>query len=275
MKSRGLVVAIAVVLAVLAAVGVIVYTSSVRDNAIVENTTPVIASSQDIPAGTELDSLIAANVFKTINVPDADLVPGAVTDITQLQGKTSSAPIFQNEQIPEARIGVGGINNLGIGEGNVGLGLQVEGSGAVNGYIQTGDHVALYATFAAGTVVTRENLRFYLTGAQINRLLQSVGGGTTTNPSVIVMPTDFTFTLVPAIKVLAVQNPETDPSTGRAASGASTFVLDLSPTDATNVVFAIGHATLYMGLLPPGNDTGYDEPGTIGAPYGRVVGVAK
>ncbi len=68
MKSRGLVVAIAVVLAVLAAVGVIVYTSSVRDTAITEGTTPVIASSQDIPSGTQLDPLIASNVFKTINV---------------------------------------------------------------------------------------------------------------------------------------------------------------------------------------------------------------
>ena len=40
MRSRGLVVAIAVVLAVLAAVGVIVYTSNVRESAINENTTP-------------------------------------------------------------------------------------------------------------------------------------------------------------------------------------------------------------------------------------------
>ena len=44
MKSRGLVVAIAVVLAVLAAVGVIVYTSSVRENAITEGTTTVLVS---------------------------------------------------------------------------------------------------------------------------------------------------------------------------------------------------------------------------------------
>jgi len=35
----------------------------------------------------------------------------------------------------------------------------------------------------------------------------------------------------------------------------------------------VGHATLYMGLLPPGDDNGYSQPGTIGAPFGRVVGV--
>ncbi len=40
MRSRGLVVAIAVVLAVLAAVGVIVYTSNVKEKAVDENTRP-------------------------------------------------------------------------------------------------------------------------------------------------------------------------------------------------------------------------------------------
>jgi hypothetical protein len=30
-----------------------------------------------------------------------------------------------------------------------------------------------------------------------------------------------------------------------------------------------------MGLLPPENDKGYSQPGTIGAPYARVVGVNK
>jgi hypothetical protein len=42
-----------------------------------------------------------------------------------------------------------------------------------------------------------------------------------------------------------------------------------------HVVFAVGHSTLYMGLLPPENDKGYAQPGSIGAPYARVVGVNK
>ena len=76
MRSRGLVVAIAVVLAVLAAVGVIVYTSSVRETAVDENTTTVLASTQDIQANTPLDPLIAQGVFQTIQVPNDGVVPG-------------------------------------------------------------------------------------------------------------------------------------------------------------------------------------------------------
>ena len=88
------------------------------------------------------------------------------------------------------------------------------------------------------------------------------------------MPTDYTFALVPSVKVLAVTNPPAD-TTGKPTAGASNFVLDLAPPDASNVVFAVEHSTLYLGLLPPENHDGLPEPGTIGAPLARVIGVNK
>ncbi len=273
MRSRGLVVAIAVVLAVLAAVGVIVYTSSVRENATSENTKPVVTSSQDIPANSPLDPLIASNVFKITAIPNDAVVPDAVTDISQLQGQVTAAPIYQNEQIPLDRLSSGpGSNNLGITSGNIAVGLAVDGAAAVNGYVQQGSHVTLYATFDKGTLVSKQTLQFFLRGSQLQRL---VSGSTSPNPNLVFMPTDFTFALVPSVKVLAVTNPPADTSTGKPTSGNSTFVLDLTPSDATNVIFAEGHSTLYMGLLPPDNDKGYPAPGVIGAPFARVVGVNK
>src|SRR5262245_44197597 len=125
MRSRGLVVAIAVVLAVLAAVGVIVYTSSVRETATSQNTQQVLTSSQDIPANTPLDPLIAQGIFNPTAIPNEAIVPTAVTDVSQLQGQVTSAPIYQNEQIPLNRISSGpGSDNLGISDGNLALGLE-------------------------------------------------------------------------------------------------------------------------------------------------------
>lgn len=271
MRSRGLVVAIAVVLAVLAAVGVIVYTSNIRTDVANEGT-EVIVSSQDIAPNTALDPLIAANVFKQINVPPDALVPGAVTSLDQLSGLTSSAQILQNEQIPLGRV-TGKISQLAISPGNVGIGLQVDGAAAVNGYIQQGAHVVLYATFGQGTLVSRQTLKFFLKGSQIGRLAQSASGASSAN--LIRMPTDYTFQLVPSVAVIAVQNPPADTSTGKPTAGSSTFVLDLTPSDAANVVFAVDHSTLYMGLLPGQNEAGYSQPGVIGPPLARVVGVNK
>ena len=126
MRSRGLVVAIAVVLAVLAAAGVIVYTNSLKDTITTENTTQVVVSKQDIPANTELGPLVAAGAFDLIRVPNDAVVDGAVTVIEDLSDETTSAPILQNEQIPAGRLASGPAQNqLGITPGNVGLGLSI------------------------------------------------------------------------------------------------------------------------------------------------------
>jgi len=268
MRSRGLVVAIAVVLAVLAAVGVIVYTSNVKQTAIDEGTVPVIVASQDIPASTALDPLIAQGVFTTANVPSSVVVSGAVTTTDELQGKTATAPIYANEAIPLAR--VTSTNVLGISPGNIGLGLQVDGAAAVNGSIAQGDNVAIWATFPRGTLVTRSSLKALLTPSQITQL----AGGSSSN-NVITVPATFTINLIPTVKVLSAQNPPVDTTTGRSSSGSSTFILDMAPEDAQLTVFATGTATLYMGLLPPDNKDGYAMPGTAGVPIAKVVGVSK
>ncbi len=279
MRSRGLVVAIAVVLAILAAVGVIVYTSNVRETAVNENTTSVLASTQDIQANTPLDPLIAQGVFQTIQVSNSGVVPGAVTDVSQLQGQTAVAPIYQNEQIPEARISTGASNTYGIDPGNIGIGLEIQGQAAVNGIVQQGDNITIYATFRRGTLVTKQGLKVLLTPAQMNKTFaQALGGVPATGSSstnVFQVQTDFTIALVPSVEVLSVQNPPVDTTNGRTAAGASTYVLNMAPTDAQELIFATDHATLYLGLLPPDNTDGYGEPGTIGVPFGKVSGVNR
>src|SRR5262245_59575287 len=124
MRSRGLVVAIAVVLALLAAAGVIVYTSNLEKQVKTENTTAVWVSSADIDANVQLDPLIAEGQFREVDIPNDALVLNAVTSLDQLRGQTTAAPILANEQIPASRLASGGgVNMLGITPGNVGLGL--------------------------------------------------------------------------------------------------------------------------------------------------------
>jgi len=278
MRSRGLVVAIAVVLAVLAAVGVIVYTSNVRNTAVDENTTTVLASTQDIQANTPLDPLISQGVFHEIQVRNEGVVPGAVTDQSQLAGQTAVAPIYQNEQIPLARISTGAQNTFGIDPGNIGIGLEVAGQAAVNGIVQQGDNITIYATFRRGTLVTKQGLKVLLTPAQMNKAFaQALGGVPATgsvSTNVIQVQTDFTIALIPSVEVLSVQNPPVDTTNGRTATGASTYILNMDPTDAQELIFSTDHATLYLGLLPPDNKDGYAEPGTIGVPIGKVIGVS-
>jgi Flp pilus assembly protein CpaB len=279
MRSRGLVVAIAVVLAVLAAIGVIVYTNSVKTNAVTgSGAATVLVSKQDIAANTALNPLIEQNIFQPITVPSDAVVAGAVTDVTELQNQTTAAPIYANEQIPVNRLATGATNNLGISDGHVGLGLQIGGPESVNGFIQPADQVVVYVTFNRGTVVSNKSLKQLLSPAQIQKFFDTVNANGSSTSSLagapaIVLPFDITMTLVRSIKVLSVQNPPTDADTGRSTAGNSTLVLDADPTDAQELIFASSQGSLYLGLLPPKNKDGYDVPAAAGVPLAKVVGV--
>jgi Flp pilus assembly protein CpaB len=282
MRSRGLVVAIAVVLAVLAAAGVIVYTNSLRTSIETENTVEVVVSKQDIAANTALSPLVTAGAFDLIRVPEDALVAGAVRNIQDLTDETTAAPILANEQIPTSRLAsANSLNQIGISPGNVGLGLSIGGPASVNGSISQGDHVVVYATFARGTPVTKSTLKQMLQPAQVQQLLASISGTSTSGTSpIIIMPFDFTTTLIPSVKVISIQNPPVDETSGRKSSGDTTMALDLTPEDATTLVYATGHSTLYLGLLPPTEDGKPDEVGhpgeaAVGVPLVKVTGVGK
>jgi Flp pilus assembly protein CpaB len=280
MRSRGLVVAIAVVLAVLAAVGVVVYTNNVKSGN-TGGTTSVIVSTQDIPPNTALNPLLDGGVFQSVNVPNDTLVEGAVTDENELRDQTTASQIFANEQIPTSRLATGRGNALGISEGHVGLGIQIDGPAAVNGNIQNNDQVVVYATFPSGTVITRKTLKQLLSPAQIQKFTQALQNGNTAtlaSSSVFTIQADFTTTLIKSVRVLSVTNPPVDTSTGKPTNGTSNLVLDMLPEDAQALVNANNDAVqLWLGLLPPNKDgspsTGYNEPAAVGIPYTKVLGV--
>jgi hypothetical protein len=216
-----------------------------------------------------------------VNVPNDTLVQGAVTSEDELRDQTTASQIFANEQIPTSRLATGTGNPLGISDGHIGLGIQVDGPNGVNGNIQNNDHVVVYATFPAGTVVTRKALKQLLTPAQIQKTIDALQKGNTAtlaNSGVFTIQTGFTVTLIRSVKVLVVSNPPVDSSTGKPTSGTSNLVLDLLPEDAQALVNANNDAVqMWLGLLPPNKDgspsTGFNESASLGVPYAKVVGV--
>jgi Flp pilus assembly protein CpaB len=246
MRSRGLVVAIAVVLAVAAAAAVILYTQGVKQDAIVGGELKtVIVSSQEIPANEPLSPLVAQDVFKQIRVPQDALVSGAVTDIRQLEDATTTSTILANEQIPISRLSSGPRpNELGISEGHIAVAVELEAPQGGTGNVQPGDSISVFATYQNVQAVAG------LTRQAINNPAASDSGRRLDLP-------DFTVTLIPTVKVLRIQNPEVDTETGQQNDSDSIRItLDLLPQDAQNLVFAQENGLVWLGLLPP------DEEGT-------------
>lgn len=248
MRSRGLVVALAVLLAVAAAGAVVLYTNGVKKSAESGgNLTTVIVATQDIPANTSLDELIASGGFKELSVPTDAVVTGAVTSLDQLRGQTTTAPVVANEQLTSSNLSSGEQvqgGMLGISKGHVALTIKLTAPQGVNGAIQRGDNITVFATYTGASV---------LKGVTIPEIVH----GTASTSDRQDLP-DFTVPLIPTVRVLQVVNPAID-ETGRQTGDAVTLTLDLLPADAQALVLANQTATLYLGLLPPG-ETGHAIP---------------
>ena len=280
MKSRGLVVGIAAVLTVAAALFVFLYTKGVKQEAATGGSlATVIVAKQDIAANTALDPLIQQGVFSELKVPNDAVVDGAITDPSQLRGLTTTAPILANEQIPASRLDTGQApagGNLGITSGDVGVSIELDTARGVEGHVSIGDKVAVFATFSPDTLIRKSTLSALLSPSQIQKVLVAAQGGAVPSASspVIKLGVPFTVTLVPSVRVLDVQNPLVDQS-GKTPSGNISLTLDLSPADATNVIYASENANIWVGLLPPQNPNGYPGEGTFGPSFNQVVGNAK
>ena len=285
MKSRGLVIAIAAALTVAAIFLVFLYTNGVKQEAATGGSlSTVIVAKQDIPANTVLDPLLQQGVFSQLRVPNDAVVNGAITDASELRGLTTTAPILANEQIPASRLDSGQApagGNLGITAGDMGVSIELDTAQGVEGHVTNGDNIAVFASFSADTWIRKSTLRQLLSPGQLQKVLANAQTGTASVASspVIKLGVPFTVTLVPSVRVLDVQNP-TVAGSGTSSSSASSvhnvsMTLDLTPADATNVIYASENASIWAGLLPPQNPNGYPTEGSFGPSFNQVIGVGK
>ena len=235
MNSRGLLAVVAFLLAATATTAVFLYVKGVRDDAQTSEQVTVVVASEDIPAGADLDDEITAGVFTTTEIAEDDLVDGAVTDLAQLDSRTTRYPILAGEQITTARLQgsedelPGGV--LGIPEGFSAVSVALDAPRVVGGALEAGDHVTIYGTFRP-------------TGGGQANAAQSNG---------------VTVNLVPDVQVLRVRDAAGGESVGSGIAGQATVTLALRPKDAQKLVFAQEQGTVWFGLLGP-NEKGVQTP---------------
>jgi len=259
MRSRGLVVAIAVVLAVAAAAAVILYTQGIKEG--VQGAT-VIVSQQDIPPNTQLGPLVSQGVFTEVEIAEDALVLDAITTTQGLELATTTQQIFANEQIPASRLSTSDVplNRLGISEGHLAVSVEIDAPPGGLGNIVAGDNVQVFATYQSVQVI-KGTLKQY-----INAPATATAAAPKTLPPL-------TLTLIPTVKVLKIQNPSVDVETGRSDSSRIQVTMDLLPEDAQNLVFAQENARIWLGLLPP-EEEGTQLPGST-FPLDKLLGAKR
>jgi pilus assembly protein CpaB len=229
--KKPVVAALIFLVAAAAAGGVLLFMNGVRERAEAGRiTADVIVATRDIPAGQELSVLIDEGVFRTKSVDVEDLVPGAITDVYQLQGQRTGYPILAEEQIVAARLAGplqagGGV--LGIPDGLQAASITLEPQRVVAGAIEQGDHIEVFGTFTAR------------------------GAGTLT-----------THVVIDDALVLAVATPASD---DLGSGGTGTITLAVTPEQAALLIFAQEQGHVWLTLLPPNQAGVHVPPVSLGA----------
>lgn len=152
MRRQTLVIPIALLLAVMAAAAVVLYTMNVKRDATTGGaTTSVVVATKSIPVGSQLDPLIADGTLQEQEVPKNYVVPGAVRSLTDLEGTTTGQPVLEGEQVVEDRIaelGAAPGGGLGIPDGFSAFTLELPAAQGVGNTLHRGDHVRVFTNFA-------------------------------------------------------------------------------------------------------------------------------
>lgn len=244
MRSRGLVVVLALILATLATVGVFLYSQGVKEDAKTGgDLVTVVVSKVDVPANTDLNALIREGRFTTRDVPRDAVIDDPITQISQLQNRRNSVFIFAGEQIPVARVQGGTVPGglLSIPEGHQAMTVALDSPRAISGALAGGDNVTIYATFDGVEITLIENLSGAIAGQPI--------GAQERLPSF-----DTTVVLIPQVEVLRVIRPAapiSQETTGESLTGTLQVVLALEPDEAQKFVFSLEQGRVYLSLLPP------------------------
>jgi Flp pilus assembly protein CpaB len=262
MRSRGLVVVLALILATLAVVGLFLYTRSVKEDATSGGAlTEVVVSKVDIAANTDLNQLINEGQFELKNVPTDDLVDGAIQQVSELRNRRNSVPILAGEQIPLSRVEGGKVTGgvLGIPDGLEAIVVALDAPRAVAGAMAGGDFVTIYATFT-DVPLKQKKSQTTTSSAAANAAQQGQ---------------DVTVVLVPQVQVLRVAVPQQENGVSGTvtsdATGNITVALGLKPEDAQKFVFALEQGKVWLSLLPPNGEGVELKPLTVEG----IIGGAK
>ena len=251
MRSRGYAVFLALLLALVATAGVYLYVQSVKDQETGAGTTiDVVVSTQDIGPGTQLDPLIAQNIFTLKSFPSDALVRGAVVRIQDLQGRITANTILAGEQISTSRLQGGQAKGgaLGIRDGFESITVPLAAPQAGGGFVQPGDHITIYAQFSDFKVALLPRNLFNFLRGSAEAPAKSLG--------------DVVVTVVPDARVLNIFGSTS--TTGPAGTAAELQVtLELTPLDAQRVISAHSTGDVWISLLPP-NQTGEHQPPFLG-----------
>jgi len=235
MRSKVLIIVIALVLGGLAAVMAGTYLHSARTDIAAQNEPiKVLVATQNLPRGLTSEELVQRKLVESRDVPRQFVSADAISSLRGVENQVLAIPVGAGEQITRSRFQFPAEAGLAYTVPNdlVAISAEVDEVSGVSGLVKPGDYVMVYATMPADAA---------------RRTLQ-------------------TSVLIPRARVLALgtqtgsetQAPDSSQSGNGVLSGnrqtatqmPKTVTLALTPQQAAQLTFAQESGTTRLALLP-------------------------
>jgi pilus assembly protein CpaB len=269
-RRRSIAIIGAVVLALVAAGLVVWYVSSLKqEKTPVVVTRPVVVAVADIPARTTGEEMVANGLVQQQQIAATAIAPGAVSDLSSLQGKVLSVPVVSGQQLLQTQLATPESQALSfrIKAGMRAITLGIDRKNSVGGAIKEGDRVDVIATFKSDEFqVATVSLGAVLSPTEVARIQALTGLDLTKVIS------GLSVTILQQAEVLAVDPIEASTtavtqagSSGVFSNGSSTtktsvpespvITLMVTPADAERLAYAQQFGSVSFSLVPAADTT--------------------
>lgn len=238
MKSKVLIVVVALGLGGIAAVLAAGYLRSARTDIAAQNQpVEVLVAQQDLPKGLSAETLMKQGMVKSEQVPAQFVAADAVSSQRAVSEQVLATPVSAGEQLTRSRFAYPAEAGLAysVPEGYVAVSIAVDEVKGVAGLLKPGDNVAVFASFEP----SGKDTAFTKTTIGSARVL-AIGGKTTTESG--------SGEQEQGGSVLAGNRQ--DKGSAREGAEYETVTLAVKLPEAEHITFANEFGSIQLALLP-------------------------
>lgn len=236
MRSRVVILVVAVLLGILAAFFAARYLSSARaDIRAQAEPVSVLVADRDLPAGMSAEEIIDKKYAKAQEVPRQYVSDGAVSSAASIEGQVLVTPLSRGEQLTVGRFQLAADAGMAysIPPGFVAVSVPDNPSRGVSGFVKPGDYVMVIASFQPGGGLEKAVTQTLLSKARV------IATGADTSQTV---PAEGTTEEGGGGLIGQTQG-------GGGGSKLNTLTLAVTPADAERIVFAQESGSVWYALI--------------------------
>jgi pilus assembly protein CpaB len=237
--GKTIAIVVALLLALGATIAIFLYVQGVEERAFEDaELVEVLVAQGPIEAGTTGGGASEAGLIARDSAPRANVPPGAVTSVDQIEELVAIDPVLTGEVILRERWGTTAEVSvaLDIPEGFEAVAVEVGVPPGVAGYVAPGAQVSLLATIESGAEEQSDPVETE----------EEDTAPAAAEPTPVEVRTQY---LLQGIQVLAVGQRQVQTEEQEGTVSSVLMTLAVQPEDAERLVFALENGSLYFTLL--------------------------